>query len=250
MSPVLPANGQPAAAPEDCPAGTELAAHAPRGLRLPGTLRDSNETARMLETLLGNLDGMVYRCRDDADWTMEFVSEGCARVTGYQPRRPDATTAAVSYESSRIPTIAQRVRAAIARRSRSARRFDLEYRILHADGALRWVWERGIGVYDEHGKRHRHRRPRSRTSPSGRKAEQALREAERRYHGLFDNAIEGIFRTTPDGPVPGRESALARIYGFDSPEELMSRCATSASSSTWIRSAAKNSCASCGRAAR
>ncbi len=32
---------------------------------------------------------------------------------------------------------------------------------------------------------------------------QALREAERRYYNLFENAIEGIFRTTIDGPVSG-----------------------------------------------
>ena len=45
-------------------------------------------------------------------------------------------------------------------------------------------------------------------------SEQALREAERRYRSLFDNAIEGIFRTTPDGSYLDAHPALASIYGF------------------------------------
>nr|WP_243846451.1 PAS domain-containing sensor histidine kinase [Rhizomicrobium palustre] len=40
------------------------------------------------------------------------------------------------------------------------------------------------------------------------------------YREFFDNAIEGIFRTTPDGHYLDVNPALARIYGYDSPEEM------------------------------
>ena len=47
-----------------------------------------------------------------------------------------------------------------------------------------------------------------------------LREKEN-YYGLFDHLVEGIFRTTPDGHYQLANVALARIYGYDSPVELM-----------------------------
>src|SRR5690606_21744905 len=179
----------------------------------------SGDTARMLKTLLGNLDGMVYRCRDDASWTMEFISEGCRRVTGYDPEDLLLNNR-LSYDSLTHPEDRARVREAIHNGLALHNRFDIEYRIIHADGGIRWVWERGAGVLDERG---------ALVAVEGfiqditdRKAShQALREAERRYYNLFENAIEGIFRTTPDGRYIDANPALARIYGFDSPAELM-----------------------------
>jgi PAS domain S-box-containing protein len=53
------------------------------------------------------------------------------------------------------------------------------------------------------------------------KAEQAKLEAERKYREMFEHANEGVFQTTPDGRFLTANPALARILGFDSPEELI-----------------------------
>ncbi len=54
------------------------------------------------------------------------------------------------------------------------------------------------------------------------RAEKALQETEKKYRSIFENAVEGIFQTTPDGRFVAANPALARMLGFDSPEELMS----------------------------
>ncbi|OPY14026.1 MAG: Blue-light-activated protein [Syntrophus sp. PtaB.Bin001] len=46
-------------------------------------------------------------------------------------------------------------------------------------------------------------------------------EAEGKFRGIFENAIEGIFRTTPGGGFLDANPALARMYGYESPEELI-----------------------------
>ncbi|NET15218.1 MAG: response regulator [Okeania sp. SIO1H6] len=52
-------------------------------------------------------------------------------------------------------------------------------------------------------------------------AEEALRIAEQRYHGMVENAVDGIFQSTPNGRFISANMALARIYGYYSPEELL-----------------------------
>ena len=51
-------------------------------------------------------------------------------------------------------------------------------------------------------------------------SEEALRQAEEKYRTIFENAVDGIFQTTPDGHYLSVNPALARIYGYESPEEL------------------------------
>jgi len=49
----------------------------------------------------------------------------------------------------------------------------------------------------------------------------ALRAAEAKYRSFFENAIEGIFQTTPAGRYLIANPALARIYGYDSPQQMI-----------------------------
>jgi PAS domain S-box-containing protein len=53
------------------------------------------------------------------------------------------------------------------------------------------------------------------------RAEEALLQSEKKYRSIFDNAPEGIFQTTPDGRYLTVNPALARMYGYASPEEMM-----------------------------
>ena len=60
-------------------------------------------------------------------------------------------------------------------------------------------------------------------------AQEALKQAEQKFRSIFENALEGIFQTTPDGKYFSVNAALAQIYGYDSPEELITVLADSES---------------------
>lgn len=50
--------------------------------------------------------------------------------------------------------------------------------------------------------------------------EEALKESEERYRSIFDNVVEGIFQTRPEGSFIKVNQAMARIHGFESPGEM------------------------------
>src|SRR5438067_13893599 len=50
-----------------------------------------------------------------------------------------------------------------------------------------------------------------------------LKDAEAKYRGMFENAVEGIYQSTPDGRYLTVNTALARMYGYDRPDELLNQ---------------------------
>jgi PAS domain S-box-containing protein len=65
----------------------------------------------------------------------------------------------------------------------------------------------------------------ARDNTARKRAEEALREAEENYKGIFEQAVMGIAKCTPDGRYISVNPALARIYGYASPEELLADAA-------------------------
>jgi PAS domain S-box-containing protein len=103
------------------------------------------EQERSMATLFGNLPGMAYRCRNDGFWTMEFVSDGCRDLTGYEPEAIIGNRQ-TSFEEIIDPQDRKAVREADTRSLETGESFELSYRIRTRGGAVKWVQERGRRV--------------------------------------------------------------------------------------------------------
>jgi PAS domain S-box-containing protein len=108
------------------------------------------ESQRALATLMSNLPGMAYRFRNDADRSMEFVSEGCYQLAGYSPQEFIATST-VSISQLTHPDDRDLLWNAVQIALQENRPYQLTYRITSKNGELKWVWEQGLGVFSESG---------------------------------------------------------------------------------------------------
>jgi PAS domain S-box-containing protein len=108
------------------------------------------ERTRRFETLISNLPGMVYRCRNAPEWPMEFVSDGCQALTGYDA---DALTSGeVTWGEAVIhPADREDVWETIQEALADDSSYEITYRIETRDDETRWLWEQGRGVWDDEG---------------------------------------------------------------------------------------------------
>jgi diguanylate cyclase (GGDEF)-like protein/PAS domain S-box-containing protein len=103
-----------------------------------------------LRALVTNVPGAIYRCSPSFDWAMEFISDEIRSITGYPPDELIGnrvrTFASIIHEADRAP-----VERAVEEGLGQGIPYEIEYRIVHADGSTRWVYERGQGIFDEKG---------------------------------------------------------------------------------------------------
>jgi len=178
----------------------------------------SIDSERVLQVLVHNLDGMVFRCAIDADWTMHFVSDGCRDLLGYCPDELEYNRV-TSLEALTHPEDRERVRQTIADCLLQGGRYRVQYRLGHKDGSEKWVLERGAVVYDERGQRVLEGFIEDVTEQL--LSQRQLVDAEMRYRSIFEDSVVGMFQTSIDGQYLAANQALAALYGYDSPQALM-----------------------------
>jgi PAS domain S-box-containing protein len=149
-------------------------------------------------------------------------SDELYRVFGVDPQTCNPAYEAVVMESIHAEDRAL-VRGVIESSLKTQEPFSFYYRIHRPDGEERVIHARGDVVSDEHGTPIRMFGT-AQDVTERKKAEEALREAEQKYRDIFENAGEGIFQSTPDGRYIAANPALARMYRFASPEELIHSC--------------------------
>ncbi|MBW4547130.1 MAG: PAS domain-containing protein [Symplocastrum torsivum CPER-KK1] len=111
------------------------------------TLKASEQRFR---TLVDNIPGAVYRSILDSDWTMLFISEAIADISGY-PASDFVTNQVRTFASIIHPEDLAKVQQTIQDALVAGTSYHLEYRIIDKSGSIRWVYEQGQIVYGDDG---------------------------------------------------------------------------------------------------
>ena len=96
--------------------------------KLKKTENELKESERRLSTLIGNLPGIAYRCQNDVNWTMLYISNGCYELTGYEPVEL-VKNKILSYGDLIVEADKQYVQDEIQIAIEERRAFAIEYRI-------------------------------------------------------------------------------------------------------------------------
>jgi diguanylate cyclase (GGDEF)-like protein/PAS domain S-box-containing protein len=99
-----------------------------------------------LEALISNVPGAIYRCSASSDWAMQFLSDEIEVISGH-PAAEFIGSAVRTFASVIHPDDREMVEHCVGEALERRDAFEIEYRLVHADGSTRWVYERGRGIF-------------------------------------------------------------------------------------------------------
>ena len=174
------------------------------------SVRAARRRKRRLETLVSNLPGIVYRTRNEPGWPMESVDGECESLVGYAADELEFGDVAWG-EDVLHPADREETWAVVQRAIEREEPFECTYRVVTADGTIKWVWERGR-VVDVGKEQSTDSDEADSTAPrvlegfitdvtESRAHEQALERNERRFEAVFNDPNLLVALLDPDGTV-------------------------------------------------
>lgn len=149
-----------------------------------------NQNERFLSNLISNLPGFAYQCANTPNWDMLFISDGCFEITGYS--NTDFLEHSINFGELILHDYRETIWNKWQKVLSEKGFFEHEYPIRHKNGKIKWVWERGNGIFSKQGELLCLEGFISDISEKY-KLQQNLRESEEKYRNLVENAFDGIF---------------------------------------------------------
>ncbi|MDY0214683.1 MAG: EAL domain-containing protein [Bacilli bacterium] len=112
--------------------------------------KELDESARSRSAILQSLPGLAYRCLYDENWTMEFVSAGAKDLTGYDADELLGNKI-ISFNNVILKKYRKFLQDEWDKVVKAKGVMQAEYEITAKDGTIKWVYERGIPIYDHLG---------------------------------------------------------------------------------------------------
>jgi PAS domain S-box-containing protein len=109
------------------------------------------ESERKLAHLVANVPGYLFQCANAPGWPVSYMSEGCRNLTGYPPEA-FLHDRQIRFSDLILPEHRESARARWIAAIQASEVFEAEYPIRHADGSVRWLWERASGIHDDQGR--------------------------------------------------------------------------------------------------
>src|SRR3972149_8735221 len=166
--------------------------------------------------MINELPGLVYCCRNDNNWTMEFVSKGCFQLTGYRPEDLILNNK-ISYEEIIYPEDRKTVRDDVEKAIKKSSQYHLKYRIITAENKIKWVSE--IGQFlplPDHDLQLLEGFITDITA--GKQAEEKLRDSEEFNKSILNNSPNPIYVMNEDQSIKYVNPAFEKLTGFSSDE--------------------------------
>ncbi|MEO1146772.1 MAG: PAS domain S-box protein [Cyanobacteria bacterium J06638_22] len=163
--------------------------------------------------LIDSLPGIVFSSINDIGWSMQYLSAGCALLTGYRSEDLAGEQRILTFNDivhpDDLPHVLQTISEAIAQRQP----YVVEYRIRTRQGEEKWLWEKGYGVFDATGQVKGVEGFITDTTDR-KQMENSLRNNERLFRSLFDWAAMGICLNDREGRLQDCNTAFEEFLGY------------------------------------